>query len=330
MDSVGNNFYYDLQKLQADRFKAAADPAKAQTEQLGQVAQQFEGLFTNMVFKQMRQATFGESLFTNQQTEMFQGMLDQQYSEQIGQSGNLGLAQTIVEQMQHYVDGKTQDVPANVKPLSREYNFMSLAKYRDDASSSGLALNDAPEVTPLKFDVNELRVERARAEAFTGFNDRADFVNKLLPHARRAARELGTDPKILIAQAALETGWGKSLPTENGQVSFNLFGIKSGSQWDGQSVAAGTHEYYDGSKTSIVDQFRAYEGIGQSFDDYVSLIKRLPRYENALQVASDPEAYVRALQSGGYATDPNYANKILQFYRSEEIGGDVEYFKKYG
>ena len=137
--------------------------------------------------------------------------------------------------------------------------------------------------------------------------EREQFISGLMPHATEAARELGVDPRSLIAQAALETGWGRSKP---GGDSHNLFGIKAGSGWSGASVQANTEEFDAGVATRVDANFRAYGSPRESVEDYVRLIRDNPRYAGALNTGSNVEAFANALQRGGYATDPDYARKL--------------------
>ncbi len=137
--------------------------------------------------------------------------------------------------------------------------------------------------------------------------EREQFISELLPHANEAARELGVDPRALIAQAALETGWGRSQP---GGDSHNLFGIKAGANWNGASVQANTQEFGAGVASRIDASFRAYGSPRESVEDYVRLIRDNPRYASAMNTGSDVQAFANALQRGGYATDPDYARKL--------------------
>jgi flagellar protein FlgJ len=138
-----------------------------------------------------------------------------------------------------------------------------------------------------------------------------DFIRSLRPHAEQAARELGVDPNALLAQAALETGWGRSVPCNaQGECSFNLFGIKAGSQWSGATVNVPTLEFESGIAVRKVERFRAYESPADSFRDYAALIGGSARYASARGAGDNVEAFASALQQGGYATDPNYAQKI--------------------
>jgi flagellar rod assembly protein/muramidase FlgJ len=138
-----------------------------------------------------------------------------------------------------------------------------------------------------------------------------DFIQQLWPCAQEAGKALGVDPKHLLAQAALETGWGKSLPCDvDGTPSFNFFGIKAGDSWQGDSVSAKTLEFKGGVPLPQKAKFRAYDSPAESFRDYVEVLRNNPRYADALNTGSDTKAFTRALQRGGYATDPRYAMKI--------------------
>ncbi len=137
--------------------------------------------------------------------------------------------------------------------------------------------------------------------------ERDQFISGLLPHATEAARELGVDPHSLVAQAALETGWGRSQP---GGDSHNLFGIKAGASWNGDRVQANTQEFDRGVAATVDASFRAYGSPRESVEDYVRVIRDNPRYAAALNTGSDVQAFANALQRGGYATDPDYARKL--------------------
>ncbi len=149
---------------------------------------------------------------------------------------------------------------------------------------------------------------RPTASAATQHN----FIQGLWPQAQQAGQQLGVDPSNLIAQAALETNWGRSLPHDgSGHSSNNLFGVKATGSWNGASVQAATSEAAaDGTATSVVAPFRSYADATQSFQDYVSLLRNNPRYAAALNTGSDARAFATGLQRGGYATDPDYARKV--------------------
>jgi flagellar protein FlgJ len=156
------------------------------------------------------------------------------------------------------------------------------------------------------------------------------FVEKMLPHATAAARELGVDPRAIIAQAALETGWGRSQPADAGSASNNFFGIKAGENWRGARVGSATTEFVDGVARGEHAQFRAYESVAENVADYVRVLRE-PRYAQALGTGSDVRAFADALQRGGYATDPEYADKLVattnQVTQRLPIAADVNSFK---
>ncbi|MCW3150183.1 flagellar assembly peptidoglycan hydrolase FlgJ [Stutzerimonas stutzeri] len=157
-----------------------------------------------------------------------------------------------------------------------------------------------------------------RSPSKTRFSSPEEFITTMLPMAEKAAERLGVEPRYLVAQAALETGWGKSMIRQrDGSNSHNLFGIKA-TGWQGESASATTTEYVNGKATRQVAGFRAYDSFEQSFNDFVSLLENNDRYRTAIQVASssgDSERFVKELQKAGYATDPQYARKISQIAR---------------
>jgi flagellar protein FlgJ len=115
--------------------------------------------------------------------------------------------------------------------------------------------------------------------------------------------------KALVAQAALETGWGRRLAGKGGVTSNNLFGIKAGASWDGDSVNVATTEYSNGVRRSERANFRAYGSAAESFADYTRLLGN-DRYAGARGTGQDTHRFATALQRAGYATDPHYASKL--------------------
>ena len=151
----------------------------------------------------------------------------------------------------------------------------------------------------------------------------AHFVRELLPAARRAAEALGLAPEFVLAQAALETGWGSAmLRHPDGRPSNNLFNIKAGSDWDGERVRVQTTEYRNGRPQTEIAEFRAYPSIDAAFADYVRLIAENDRYAR-VRGARTPEAFAQALAAAGYATDPDYAHKIVRVVRNATLQSTV-------
>ena len=154
------------------------------------------------------------------------------------------------------------------------------------------------------------------APAKKAFSSADEFVNAMLPMAKEAADRIGVDPRYLVAQAALETGWGKSvMRAQDGSSSHNLFGIKASSNWKGDSARAITSEFRNGEMVKETAQFRSYDSYKDSFHDLVTLLQSNNRYQDVVKSADNPEQFVRELQKAGYATDPDYASKISQIAR---------------
>jgi flagellar protein FlgJ len=139
------------------------------------------------------------------------------------------------------------------------------------------------------------------------------FVEKVRPHAEAVAKAMGVPAEYLIAQAGLETGWGRSLPkSANGTSSYNLFGIKAGASWNGAVAQAQTTEYTNGQAVQASGRFRSYGSFGEAFQDFARLLRTSPRYSGVLAHANDPKAYAASLQRAGYATDPQYGAKLAR------------------
>ncbi|SEC20096.1 flagellar protein FlgJ [Pseudomonas mohnii] len=184
------------------------------------------------------------------------------------------------------------------------YNGDWLASQTDTASGGGMQIyGRAMAQIPL-------------APAKKAFSSADEFVNTMLPMAKEAAARIGVDPRYLVAQAALETGWGKSvMRAQDGSSSHNLFGIKAGSSWKGDSARAITSEFRNGEMVRETAQFRSYDSYKDSFHDLVTLLLTNNRYQDVVKSADNPEQFVRELQKAGYATDPDYASKISQIAR---------------
>lgn len=172
----------------------------------------------------------------------------------------------------------------------------------------------APPVAAVKHDSNSAVAsddDTAALSALTG--PEAEFVKSILPAARQAARQLGLEPLALVAQAALETGWGQRMfKAVDGRESFNLFGIKAQPEWQGEVAVVDTLEYRQGIARQEKAKFRVYDSLQAGLQDYVDFIRQQPRYQDAVAVSHDTANYFQQLQAAGYATDPNYAQKILQ------------------
>jgi flagellar protein FlgJ len=142
------------------------------------------------------------------------------------------------------------------------------------------------------------------------------FLARIGPSLEQAARTLGVAPQVLAAQAALETGWGRHpMRASDGSPMWNLFGVKAGPGWTGASAPVATTEVIQGEVRHEEAAFRAYADMQSGVDDFTRLISQSPRYRAALHIGSDSRAYAQALAQGGYATDPQYADKLERVAR---------------
>ena len=157
--------------------------------------------------------------------------------------------------------------------------------------------------------------------AVSEFTSPEHFISVLYPHAEKAAKSLGTSAEVLIAQSALETGWGQKVIRRNdGTMSHNLFNIKADKRWQGDKTSVNTLEFEKGIAVQQKADFRMYDNLEQSFNDFVSFISQGDRYQAARQVAAEPTQFIKALQKAGYATDPQYANKVINVMKSVKEG----------
>ncbi|MDP4528316.1 flagellar assembly peptidoglycan hydrolase FlgJ [Alkalimonas delamerensis] len=299
--------YHDINSLQQIRQTAGQDEQQA----LRQAAEQFEAIFMNMLLKSMREANAhfeADGMMHSETTRFYRDMHDNQLASDLAQQGSLGLADLIVQQLDPAA------VANQPKPLAPGELMMpqpiQRAVRQAATSPASAAMQPAPETAKADF------LQESRWQV----SSPSDFVARLMPAAREAASALGLDPLALVAQAALETGWGQHMiRTSDGENSFNLFGIKASRGWQGDTAVVDTLEYRQGVAQKEKARFRAYASPEQSLQDYVQFIRNSARYQDALKVASDSVAYFRKLQAAGYATDPNYAEKIKSVLNSPTI-----------
>jgi len=237
------------------------------------VAQQFEALFMQMVLKSMRDATPREGLFDSEQTRLFESLQDQQLALSLSTKSGTGLAAMIEKQL-----SRNQEPPQVFEkgiPLIRE--------------------NRVEQGVPL------IREHRSQPSA---------FVDRVWPHAVEASQSTGIPAHFMVAQAALETGWGRSEPRmSDGAPSYNLFGIKATRNWTGPVAESMTTEVEGGLPIQRIERFRAYGSYAEAFQDYAKVLTSNPRYAEVVG-NQDAAGFARGLQRAGYATDPMYAAKL--------------------
>jgi len=258
------------------------------------------------MLKSMRDANLGEGLMDSEHVKTYQSMFDQQIALDLSKGGSLGLADMMVRQLSR--GGKMPDDSAAVAaPLAMDGAIQTPvpAKQQSLGGADGTDADTGRDAKPAR----DWRPATP-----------AGFVKELWPHAQRAADELGTTPEVLLAQAALETGWGQHIIRgQDGRNSFNLFGIKADAQWQGARAVTETVEFRDGLMRRERAPFRAYDSLAESFSDYVDFLKTNPRYQEALNQAANAPAFARALSQAGYATDPDYHGKIERILDSSRL-----------
>lgn len=270
--------YTDLGGLSALKRDAGAQDVAAVRE----AARQFESVFTRMLLSSMRSASPGDPLFDSHESGFYRDMFDDQIAVEMSRGKGLGLAEMLVEQL-----------------------------IRAGAVSADAQMKSNPAPAAPRSATPAMRPEVTRETPDGKRDPRLEFIEKFRPLAEDAARKLGVAPEALIGQAALETGWGRHSPVSGrGEASHNFFGIKATGAWRGSAVIAQTLEYEAGVAQSRAERFRAYSSAEAGVADYVRLIAGNPRYEAARGAGDDIGKFAAALQRGGYATDPQYAEKL--------------------
>ncbi|MEO0996692.1 MAG: glucosaminidase domain-containing protein [Pseudomonadota bacterium] len=252
-----------------------SDAARGDSGSLEQVAEQFESLFLETMLSSMRKASHGDPIFGDSQAHStYRQMFDQQLARDLAGKSGIGLAEILVRQLG---GAGAAEATGAVQALAAKPGREVAPPGSDDGGTSPLA-----------------------------------FVRRLWPYAARAAEALGTVPKAIIAQAALETGWGqRQIRHDDGGASHNFFGIKAGRDWSGEAVTRGTLEFVDGVARREQARFRAYPNAAAGFGDYARLLTTNPRYAATRDHGEDIAGFATALSNAGYATDPDYAQKIM-------------------
>ncbi len=272
------------------------------------VAHQFEAVFIQMLLKQAHQTSILSGPFDSEQTRMAQSMGDEQMAQQLANPG-IGLAQALLNQMNAQRAGGDAAPPASATPPELSPSRLPGLRSRIGpdstipVASSISALIDLLSKQPLAVSV---------ASAIKGAPEHIrDFVSAMSAAAKSAADKSGVPLKLMLSQAALESGWGqRAIQGSDGSPSYNLFGIKAGAGWKGKVVNVLTTEYQNGVPQKVMQPFRAYGSYAESFADYARLIGNSPRYQEVMGAPS-AEVAAQKIQDAGYATDPAYAQKLI-------------------
>ncbi|ATF50052.1 flagellar assembly peptidoglycan hydrolase FlgJ [Citrobacter freundii] len=278
---------WDAQSLNELKAKAGQDPAA----NIRPVARQVEGMFVQMMLKSMREALPKDGVFSSDSTRLYTSMYDQQVAQQMTAGKGLGLAEMMVKQM---TEG--QGTPADDAPqVPMKFSLETVTSYQNQALTQMVR-----KALPKAVEGND--------EPLSG--DSKDFLAQLSLPAKLASQQSGVPHHLILAQAALESGWGqRQIRRENGEPSFNIFGVKASGSWKGPTTEITTTEYENGEAKKVKARFRVYSSYLEALSDYVGLISRNPRYA-AVTGAATAEQGAQALQNAGYATDPHYARKL--------------------
>lgn len=300
MNSAGSTdgFALDVQGLEQLKRRSHQDAGVG----LKEASKQFEALFLQMMLKSMRGAIPKSEMSSDSQTEMYTEMLDQQWAQSLSGKG-LGLAEQLTRQLSGY---STKHSDANTDIDAQAALFLDLPPSRPTGTTSPF--------TNKAYQTQAFEAWKRR-EVSGAQNEQPEhvqaFVSRLNEPAQKAALSSGVPAELILAQAALETDWGRrQITTQNGADSHNLFGIKAGSQWQGATTQVMTTEYADGEAQKQMERFRVYPTYEAAFNDYARLIRTRPGYAAARNATDAPQAAI-ALQQGGYATDPRYAQKLI-------------------
>ncbi|HEY7930454.1 MAG TPA: flagellar assembly peptidoglycan hydrolase FlgJ [Steroidobacteraceae bacterium] len=310
---VNPDFYADFGALSSLGKQAKQNDPQA----IREAARQFESLFTDMMLKSMRAAKLGDGMGDSQEGDFYQDMYDQQLAVQMSQGKGLGLADMLVQQLTRRGALGSATAAGQAAGSSTASTGTPAAGVIDTTAARGVGAAHEAAHAPNHGATGAgaggpAAGKGPKAAGGTSLTQRLGFVQKLAPYAQRAAAALGVSADTLIAQAALETGWGRHIVSGAAHSSSNnLFGVKAGSSWQGTTASATTTEYSGGTARRVAQAFRTYGSVQQGVNDYVSLLQRRAAYAGAIGSGTDARAFAGALQRGGYASDPRYVEKLV-------------------
>ncbi len=316
-DSSSASVYTDFGGLA--KLRAAA--GKQSPEALRETARQFEALFVQSMLKAMREAGSGDGLFESDQSQFYRDIYDRQLALEMVKGRGIGISDMLLKSLgvapgstgQHVPGPGTETGPASMASAAPLVAMNSVHRVLLDIDAKAAPL------------VEMAKGENEGAEAIGTASDWRpgdpdEFIRELMPYAEQGAAQLGVHPGVIVAQAALETGWGqKIIRHPDGRSSFNLFGIKADSRWSGDRVTVPTLEFEGGVAVKKRAAFRSYASLDEAVSGYVEFLRSNPRYRQVLEQAGDADAYLDGLESAGYATDPRYADKIREIMQRDSL-----------
>ncbi|CDL79504.1 flagellar assembly peptidoglycan hydrolase FlgJ [Xenorhabdus cabanillasii] len=309
------NVAYDVNSLHSLKAKLSQEPQQG----LRQVAQQLEGVFVQIMLKSMRSSLPQDGILSSDQTRFYTSMYDQQIAQDLSQKG-LGFADMIVKQFSNAIPNTVPNISsvpselAGTVPMPLDNEILHTLPKQ---ALEQFLRRTMPDKSP-----NRAAQSKTLPMTRSLPINSASFVSMLSVPAQIASQQSGIPHLLIIAQAALESGWGqREILTEEGKPSHNLFGIKAGKSWQGPVTQITTTEYIDGEPKTIRDSFRVYDSYLDAVTDYVKLLAENPRYAKvARSTTAEQGAY--SLQDAGYATDPGYAEKLVSLIRQLKSSGN--------
>ena len=318
--------FLELNGLNNIRLDAKSGTDIEKKAALKEAAQQFEAIFMQMLLKSMRKAQEvleSDSPFNSESTKFYRDMHDQQMAMELSSNGSLGLSDLIVRQlggddnfMPNSVlrsDGNIEEQKALAKQFAldkqAQLNALSPSENLSQSNPQNHSQNQTPlnainalmkDDVPLASNYRQSQTEQTASVTPLIFEQPKDFVTALTEPAKMVEKKIGIPFEVVIAQAALETGWGqKIIQSEQGSSSHNLFNIKADSRWQGEKITKDTLEFEQGALVKRSAPFRSYQSIKESVNDYVDFLSSGERYQSALKNIGNVEQFLQGLQKAG-------------------------------
>lgn len=327
MIAAPDSLAIDVVDARALKFRAASGDKDA----LREAARQFESLMVAQMLKSMRQTRFSEEddpLTGGDSLKLYQGMLDQQWAAKLANGRGLGFADMLVKHLERQAglpdQAADQAAAGTAGKQAAGVPYQGGMLTATPGATPAVSVPALPATQSVTQSATQSATSTGKPAAMglsfqTSAGERKQqFLDSLRPHAEAAEAATGVPARFILAQAALESGWGdKEIRAADGQASFNLFGIKAGKSWSGDSVESTTTEYRQGIPMKLTQRFRAYADYGAAFTDYANLLKS--RFGDAM--SADAGTFAQGLANGGYATDPAYAGKLKAVIASVAMAG---------
>ncbi len=326
-------------------------------ENAKEVSEQLEALFLQMVLKSMRDATSKDDLLPSEQSDTYLSLFDQQLAYNMSKAnGGVGLASQIEKQIMQYIQNKNTmengvpitgeetktnpiplatGIPTSIPKNNKTPSIETTINNKVEAEQENKPIIEIPSANINKTNLNqafESLIEQAKTSNIAKTNTDVavkantssnltpkNFIQDILRDGLQASKETGVPPQFILGHAALESGWGKYIPQKSdGKSSFNIFSVKASKDWKGETVDVSTTEYVNGKPVNKVEKFKSYGSYTEAFSDYVATLKNNSRYQSVFNSQTSND-FAKSLQKAGYATDPQYANKLEQVINGNRL-----------